>query len=392
MKKGNFTTGKNLKWIHRQKAINQNRIALIIPQYNEPVSSYFEERLNYYNYLAKSYQSFLDVILVDDGSTNGSLKLIEHYVINNNTYLSAAAIDYNTNKVGALALTVNAINNDFIFFSDFDTDLIGLDILPTICDKLSIDPNLMGCYFKMKPFDSSNIISTYQTIEYSLLRTWYSFHYSDKSANVMPGAGSLFKNSIIREIFLSHSGYRNGEDRESTVIGQRLGYHSVYENRILILTRTPTNISDLVNQRIRWNLGYLETIYFEKEYFLSNLKKRNRFGVRVILDFVNVLMLIIISLFALIIPFINFRLSFIIIISVLFIKYVWIFALTFKSNRIVYWISKTLPVLLIYPFLKVIIEIPSCGLATIKFCKFWLHKIKEVRVKKKSFNKPGPIF
>lgn len=374
MTKGIYTNGKNFRWIQRTRFSNQNRIAVVIPQFNEPIDNHFQNRLNYYSDLADVYQNTLEIILVDDGSTNGSLEQIEQYFNSRDTLLSAAAIDQNTNKVGALALTANAINNDFILFSDFDTDLHGLDRLPCLCDKIMSEPGVMGCYFKMQPFESSNLITKYQTIEYSLLRTWYQFHQSDKSANVMPGAGSLFKNLIIREIFASHSGHRNGEDRESTIIGQRLGYRSVYNDEILISTRTPTTVTALINQRIRWNLGYLETLYFEQHYYTVNIRERKKLGARVILDFANILFLLVLTLSLPILLVIHTKYALAILGFSLFIKYLWIFLLTIGNSEMRSQWQKILPTLLMYPFLKVFVEVPSWILAIKKFSVFLRSK------------------
>jgi cellulose synthase/poly-beta-1,6-N-acetylglucosamine synthase-like glycosyltransferase len=161
------------------------------------------------------------------------------------------------------------ISHEFVILSDFDTDLVGLkEVIDEICNHQN-DVYRMGYYFRMIPFEGSGAIFLFQQLEYCFARVFYKFHNHEKSVPVMPGAGSCFKREILNSIFEVHSGLRNGEDRESTLIGIRLGYSVSYLETVLALTRPPLTYKKLVSQRIRWNLGYLETLLFERKYYFG---------------------------------------------------------------------------------------------------------------------------
>jgi cellulose synthase/poly-beta-1,6-N-acetylglucosamine synthase-like glycosyltransferase len=109
---------------------------------------------------------------------------------------------------------------------------------------------------------------------------------------VMPGAGSCYKREVLIQIFFQHTGLRSGEDREITVVGFRRGYKVFYMKHVLALTRPPLTFRKLVKQRVRWNLGYLETFYKERFFYLEEMGKINVFGLLTFLNFLRVLFLV----------------------------------------------------------------------------------------------------
>ena len=273
----------NLHWIG-QEPNNKNNVALIIPQYNEGASTNFEKRLEYFYRIATQFSDMLDVIIVDDGSTDDSLERIVDYYRRMPNCFFLSTVQPNANKVGALYLAIRSIRYRYVIMTDFDTDLVGLSEIPKITELLDADPNLMGCYFRMLPFEGSGMAFLFQQLEYSLARSLYKLHMSEQTIPVMPGAGSCYKREILVSIFASHSGLRSGEDRESTIIGQKLGFKAIYAQNIASLTRPPLSFKALLKQRRRWNLGYLETINKERGYYYHQITKMNLIGIRTLID------------------------------------------------------------------------------------------------------------
>jgi cellulose synthase/poly-beta-1,6-N-acetylglucosamine synthase-like glycosyltransferase len=105
---------------------------------------------------------------------------------------------------------------------------------------------------------------------------------------VMPGAGCCYKREILLSIYDEHSGLRNGEDREATLLGLKFGYRAFYAKNILTLTRPPLSFRSLVKQRIRWNLGYIETFYKERAHYFAEIRRFNSTGRRTLLDAVAI--------------------------------------------------------------------------------------------------------
>ncbi len=258
---------------------------MLVPQFNE--SSHFNmlKRLRYFQHVALCMSPEIDVVIIDDGSTDDSLDGLRAFVAEEECGFYVAAIHPNTNKVGALYLTALELQHEYIIFSDFDTDLFGYENIPHELSKLTQDDDFLGGYFRMLPHEGQGNVFLFQQIEYSLARGLYKFHHQDNSVPVMPGAGSVYKRDILIAILEQHSGLRSGEDRESTLIGLKMGYKVKYINNVMILTRPPLTLKALIKQRVRWNLGYIETFAKEKEYYFEQAKALTRLGQRSMYDF-----------------------------------------------------------------------------------------------------------
>lgn len=284
-----------LRWVGAPPA-DVKRIALLIPQYNEEKNFDLERRLNYFRRLAWEHRDMLDVILIDDGSTDGSLNRIIEFCTANPGCFYFASVRPNAQKVGALYVVSAVIKHQYVILSDFDTDLVNLAQLEAFLDKCDADPTVMGCYFKMIPYEGQGKPFLFQQLEYSFARMYYKFHQNEQSVPVMPGAGSCFKREMLLQVYAQHSGFRNGEDREATVIGLKLGFKTMYVNSILALTRPPKTFKVLLLQRKRWYLGYIETVFKEQYYYHHALVKGKRIGLRTFQDAMGVGLLLLLPL------------------------------------------------------------------------------------------------
>jgi cellulose synthase/poly-beta-1,6-N-acetylglucosamine synthase-like glycosyltransferase len=282
---------KSLTWICRP-AFPGKRVALLIPQYNEKTHCDIRERLYYYDSMARKYRDWLDLILIDDGSGDGSLTAIQQFIAEKESLLLLAAVFPNARKVGALFATALNISHEWVITSDFDTDLHGLENLRRYL-PLMRDPSVMGGYFRMLPFEGNGSIFLFQQLEYTFLRGLYRWHRKDLSVRVMPGAGSCYKREILVKLFKDHSGLRNGEDRETTILGIKKGYRTHYLPKVQALTRPPLTYRALLRQRVRWNLGYLETFGKERHWYLRQISSLTRTGILTLFDILFVVTLLV---------------------------------------------------------------------------------------------------
>ena len=134
-----------MRWITKSPT-GDKKIALLIPQYNEASNGDIRVRLSYFKKIANDNRA-LDVIIIDDGSTDNSLEEIRDFLKDYPNAFFVAAVSPNANKVGALYITALNINNNFVILSDFDTDLINIIYIYSILDKMANDSKLMGCHF-----------------------------------------------------------------------------------------------------------------------------------------------------------------------------------------------------------------------------------------------------
>lgn len=364
-----FRTRKlQLNWVKADFACKR-KIALLIPQYNEYSKGDFVDRLRYFRQLSVQFKDYIDVIIIDDGSTDNSLATIQSFIASDEESFSVASVFPNGNKVGALSAVSEAIVHDFIVLSDFDTDLSGLkELICRIGDSTSDDFE-MGYYFRMLPFGGKGPIFQFQQLEYCFARILYKFHEKDKSVPVMPGAGCCFRRDVLNAIYRTHSGLRNGEDREATLIGFRMGYSVSYLDNVLALTRPPMTYRNLVVQRIRWNLGYLETLLFERKYYVSQIFKLSRMGVRTLYDICCVLFVVLLPLL-LAFLFVGSKYSVLVILAAYLLFLVWSFFLIRISPReSAEFKNKIIETVLLYPIIVVAVDYVAWIGALLRFAK-----------------------
>lgn len=284
-----------LKWMNGMP-VGTKKVALLIPQYNEGKNFDLLNRLHYFRTLAEEYEDLIDVILIDDGSTDDSYSRILAFVNEFPDAFYFASVRPNAMKVGALCIVSAAVQHEYVILSDFDTDLKNLSALPHSLDILDKTPAYIGCYFRMLPFSGSGLCFQLQRLEYAFARMYYKFHRKENSVPVMPGAGSCFKRKLLLDVYASHSGLRNGEDREATVLALKLGLETLYSKDILALTRPPLTFRALVIQRKRWYLGYIETFFKEKGFYIKMLLHFRRIGIRTLQDAMGIVCLLLLPL------------------------------------------------------------------------------------------------
>ncbi|MBT1695430.1 glycosyltransferase family 2 protein [Fulvivirgaceae bacterium PWU4] len=349
--------------------------ALLIPQYNESSNGTdFRSRLAYFSAIAKQFHQTLDVVVIDDGSTDDSLAQIKSFKDRNPDSFFVSMITPNANKVGALYKTILALSHEFVILSDFDTEIHGLDLFFSNLSVLRND-SLMGCYFRMLPFEGNGSVFLFQQLEYSMSRTCYKFHRSEQSVPVMPGAGCCYKRKTLEDIYKRHSGLRSGEDREATLLGLKLGYKTFYFENILTLTKPPSTFRSLIKQRVRWNLGYIETFHKERRYYFHQIRKFSTIGIRTIADFLRVNFVLLFPFIMLIGVFANVQLLLIylglVYCSSLFLS---VNALLIAPRESYEFRNRRMYSILYYPLFKISLDCIAWSLALISFARRRDHK------------------
>lgn len=125
-----------------------SKISVVLPVYN--VKDYIEEALT--SLLEQTVKPF-EIILVNDGSTDGTLQLLE------SKYSSEPIIKIHTQRnmgVGAAREKgLNLVRGDFVFFCDPD-DFVRPDLFERFQDAVDNDPGLELFYFSRCTFVESH--------------------------------------------------------------------------------------------------------------------------------------------------------------------------------------------------------------------------------------------
>lgn len=267
-------------WIHQARPTHK-KLAIVVTFYNELANANlrFAERLTYYQSLAQSHQDRFTLFLVDDGSTDGSTEALQQFVRLNSDAFNVMTMPENRQKVGAYKTAISMIDSEYILLADFDTDLVGLEHVKQTLTKLDGQPDYMGCTFKMLPVgDSSKLLTKYYQLNCILDRISHRSLQAQGYVVIMHGAGSIYRRTALQNILSEHSGFFDGDDTESTLIGYRLGYKAFYEPQIQTLTRIPSDYLTMHKQLLRWRQGHLRARQQERDFLLDQIARSTPFG------------------------------------------------------------------------------------------------------------------
>jgi cellulose synthase/poly-beta-1,6-N-acetylglucosamine synthase-like glycosyltransferase len=223
---------------------------VIVPAYNEIVGIEATVRS-----LEASDYPQLEIIVVDDGSTDGTADLVE------SLQLSRVRVIRQPNQGKAVALNTGiaaAVFNDIVMVDAdtvFQTDTVRMLIQPLQ------DPRVGAVSGNTKVGNRRRLLGRWQHLEYvigfNLDRRMYDLV---GCMPTVPGAIGAFR----RQALAAAGGLSTdtlAEDTDLTMAVNRAGFWVVYEERALAWTEAPSTLTALWRQRYRWCYGTLQAIW-----------------------------------------------------------------------------------------------------------------------------------
>lgn len=262
-------------------------ISILIASYNE--EEFIEETLK--SIENQDYPAAIEIVIVDDGSTDGSIEIIEDYekiLVSSasrfdSTYIESelddsslmvkttekTIQDYGKNylklikakhggKANALNVGIKEVSNEIIVTMDADT-FLHKEAIKRIVTRYMIDPSNTAAIAGSVLVKNSrkNFMTKLQENDYflaiaSVKRQQGLF----QGTLVAQGAFSLYKKEAVEEV----SGWPNviGEDIVVTWALLKKGYRVGYEPTAVGFTNVPTNYKQFAKQRRRWARGMIE--------------------------------------------------------------------------------------------------------------------------------------
>jgi cellulose synthase/poly-beta-1,6-N-acetylglucosamine synthase-like glycosyltransferase len=192
----------------------------------------------------------LDIIIVDDGSTDRTLavaKTFEHRGIR-------VLHKENGGKHTAMNLALARTNSDFIVCLDADSvvDSEALIHIVSAFKNKDISAVTPGIHVK-KP---ENALQHLQNAEYNLSVFGRFTLAALGSVFITPGLFSIYRTSVVRDL----GGWRHGhstEDMELALRMQENGHKIANAPAAAVYTTTPKTLPELFHQRVRWMYGLL---------------------------------------------------------------------------------------------------------------------------------------
>ncbi|MCX6769868.1 MAG: glycosyltransferase family 2 protein [Candidatus Micrarchaeota archaeon] len=209
------------------------------------------------------YPGKLDILVIDDGSTDGSYELLQkvegielHRQVKNGG--KAAALNYGIEKA----------KGEIVACVDSDTYL-AKNTLKQAVKHFAEGENVASVVVFICVNNPRNLLQRIQELEY-----WVSFGFFFKTIAtvnglyVTPGPTALYRKDILQKL----GGYDEKnlcEDLEIALRLQKHGYRISACHQTIVKTEVPDNLKQLYKQRLRWYRGGAANIIRYSELFFN---------------------------------------------------------------------------------------------------------------------------
>jgi len=246
--KGKFTSPKPKKIY---------KVSIVIPAFNEQGRI----RRTMRSLLKLNYpKKMLEIILVDDGSTDGTLKEMKQYV----SSMVKVYHKKNGGKASALNYGIKRSVGEIIVSLDADS-FVDKNALKNMIGYFN-NPKCMSVTPSMKIWKPKSFLQKIQFVEYMFgifLRKAASFL---GCIHVTPGPFSAYRKSFFKK----YGGYQEGNLTEDIEVALRIQSNNyIIENAPDAYSYTvgPSRFKSLLSQRIRWYLGFINNVWDYKHLF-----------------------------------------------------------------------------------------------------------------------------
>ncbi|WP_442875194.1 bifunctional polysaccharide deacetylase/glycosyltransferase family 2 protein [Actinoplanes sp. NBC_00393] len=225
-------------------------VSVIVPAYNEKEGIEAAVRS-----LACGDYPEIEVVVVDDGSTDGTADLVERMGLPNVRVVRVP----NGGKPNALNTGVALARHDLIVTVDGDT-IFETDSIRRLVQPFA-DPSVGAVAGNVKVGNRGTMVALWQHIEYVI-----GFNLDRRLYEVLncmptvPGAIGAFRREALAQVG-GVSDETLAEDTDVTMALCRAGWRVVYEENAKAWTEAPTTLEQLYRQRYRWSYGTMQAMW-----------------------------------------------------------------------------------------------------------------------------------
>lgn len=212
---------------------------------------------------AIDYPDF-EVVVVDDGSTDGTRSVVERYVESGQVRLIAK--QQNEGKAMALNDALPCLNGEIVLIMDADAEPVP-DILQHMLPHFE-HARVAGVTGNPRVKNVDTFLARLQLIEFSSIvsllrrsqRIW-------GRIMTVSGVVAAFRKSALLDVG-GFSPEMPTEDIELTWKLQRRFWDIRYEPRALVWMTVPSTLSGLISQRRRWSRGLMQVLHKHRDVIL----------------------------------------------------------------------------------------------------------------------------
>ena len=233
-------------------------VSVIVPAYNEKEGIAAAVRS-----LAGGDHPGIEVIVVDDGSTDGTAAIVEALGLPNVDVIRKP----NGGKASALNAGIAAARHELVVMVDGDT-VLEPDSVRRLVQPFA-DPSVGAVAGNVKVGNRHSLVARWQHIEYvigfNLDRRLYE---TLRCMPTVPGAIGAFR----RHALVTAGGMSDdtlAEDTDVTMALLRAGWRVVYEEGARAWTEAPVTLAELWKQRYRWSYGTMQAMWKHRRALLE---------------------------------------------------------------------------------------------------------------------------
>lgn len=249
-------------------------VSVVIPAWNEAVGIIKSVS----SAMANSYGN-IEVIVVNDGSTDETENRVMEYIKKHkDKFTKTKYVSYyykaNSGKGATLNYGIRKAKGDIILTMDADSALAKNAIVNLI--EYFKDNSISGVVGNVKIGENYTFIGLMQRLEYLFGFYFKRTHSVVGSEYIFGGACAAFRASVFKDIG-EYDEVNKTEDIEMTMRLKAHGLKSAYAEDVICFTEGAGNLSGLINQRLRWKKGRLDTFMRYRSLFFSTNKNHNKF-------------------------------------------------------------------------------------------------------------------
>jgi peptidoglycan-N-acetylglucosamine deacetylase len=228
-------------------------VAVIVPAFNE--EKMIEKTV--VSLLACEHPSAFEIVVVDDGSTDGTYALARQRFAGEPRV--RVLTKTNDGKPAALNFGLAHTKAEIIVALDADT-VFAKDTIRKLVGHFA-DPGIGAVAGNTKVGNRINLMTLWQALEYITSQNLdrRAFHVLD-CITVVPGAVGAWRRAAV-ERAAGFTSETLAEDADLTLAVRRLGYSVVYDDEAVALTEAPDTVRGFLRQRYRWTFGTLQAAW-----------------------------------------------------------------------------------------------------------------------------------
>jgi peptidoglycan-N-acetylglucosamine deacetylase len=227
-------------------------VTVLIPAYNEE------------SVIVQTVQSVLlsdlseiQVIVVDDGSSDRTLELLQNNFGKNDCVQIIHQV--NRGKAAALNNALSQAKTEFVVTIDADTE-IEPDAIRKLLRRFS-DPKVGAVAGNVKVGNRSRWLTRWQALEYITSQNMEKRAFDLLNCiTVVPGALGAWRREAIEAVG-GITADTVAEDADLTIAIRRLGWRVTYDEEAIAWTEAPETPGQLIRQRFRWTFGTLQSFW-----------------------------------------------------------------------------------------------------------------------------------